>query len=70
MKTATWKIGGMHCTGCAETIKLVIDGEPGVKASEVSYESASARVLFDPAATSEARLVATVERAGFEVNPA
>ena len=29
MKTATFKIEGMHCDGCAETVKMLVEKEPG-----------------------------------------
>jgi MerR family copper efflux transcriptional regulator len=34
METALLKIDGMHCNGCAETIKSVVERQPGVQAAE------------------------------------
>ena len=68
MKTITLNINGMHCDGCAETIKGLLDAEPGVKQSAVAYKDRSARVLFDPAATNEERLAAVITRAGFRIS--
>jgi copper chaperone CopZ len=65
MKTATVTIRGMHCDGCAETVKALLAGEPGVKASTVSFREGKARVLYDPSATSTDRLIAVIERAGY-----
>ena len=67
MKTLTVAIDGMHCDGCAETIKALLTVEIGVKAIDVSYAERRARVLYDPAAVDEARLIATIERGGFKV---
>ena len=67
MKTLTVSIDGMHCDGCAETIKALLTVEPGVKAADVSYAERRARVLYDPAAIDETRLVAAIERGGFSV---
>lgn len=67
MKTLLIGIAGMHCEGCAETIKALLDVEPGVKASSVSYKDASARVLFDPDTVDEAGIVTAVERGGYKV---
>lgn len=67
MKSVTLKIQGMHCDGCANTIKALVEREPGVKTVAVTFEGGEARILYDPAATSEDRLIATVERPGYRV---
>lgn len=67
MKTLTVTIDGMHCDGCAETIKALLTIEAGVKATDVSYPERRARVLYDPTATDEAKLVAAVEKGGYKV---
>ena len=75
-KRATWRtnmkkmlvtIAGMHCDGCAETIKALLKMEPGVQTSAVSFKERNARVLYDPAATNEQRLIAAIERGGYKV---
>ena len=35
MKTATFTIVGMHCDGCASTIKALLDRQPGVQMATV-----------------------------------
>ena len=67
MKTATFKIEGMHCDGCASTIKALVEREPGVRTAAVSFKSGEARILYDPATVSEDRLGAAVEKPGFRV---
>lgn len=67
MKTLTVSIDGMHCDGCAETIKALLTVETGVKAAEVSYPERRARVLYDPGAIDEARLVAAIQKGGYKV---
>jgi copper chaperone CopZ len=67
MKTLTVTIEGMHCDGCAETIKALLTLETGVKAANVSYQERRARVLYDPAAIDEPKLVAAVEKGGYKV---
>ena len=67
MKRMTFKIEGMHCEGCAQTIRSLVEYEPGVKSTSVSYADREARVLFDAQATSEERLVAAIQRPGFKV---
>jgi len=67
MKTAVLKIEGMHCDGCATTIKTVLEREPGVQMAAVSFAEGQARVLYEPQATAEDLLVAAIEKPGFRV---
>ena len=67
MKTVTFKIEGMNCSGCANTIKTLVEGEPGVQAATVSFDEGQARILYDPQTVSEDRLVVTVQKPGFRV---
>lgn len=67
MNSLTLRIEGMHCDGCAETIKAVVEREPGVRAAAVSFKNGEARILYDPQATSAERLVATVGRLGYRI---
>jgi copper chaperone len=70
MKTVFLQIEGMHCDGCAETIKALLDIEAGVKASSVSFKDGRARVLYDPAVVNERKLVAAIEKSGYKAAPA
>ncbi len=67
MKTTSFKIEGMRCDGCAQTIKRVVEMEPGVQSAAVSFKDGEARVLYDSKTTGEDRLVAAIEKPGFRV---
>jgi len=67
MKTAAFRIEGMHCDGCASTIKTLIERQPGVQMVTVSFADGQARILYDPNAIDEPRLVAAIEKPGFRV---
>jgi copper chaperone CopZ len=67
MKNATFKIEGMHCNGCAQTIKMLMEKEPGVQMCTVSFEDGEARVLYDPKKVEENRLVQLAEKPGYRV---
>jgi copper chaperone CopZ len=67
MKTATLTIEGMHCDGCASTVKTLIERLPGVQMATVSFAERQARILYDPAAIDEPRLVAAIKKPGFRV---
>jgi copper chaperone CopZ len=67
MKSVTLKVEGMHCDGCAQTIKSLISAEPGVRAATVSFKDGEARILYDPQATSVERLAGAIEKPGYRV---
>ena len=67
MKTTIFRIEGMSCDGCANTVKSAIEKEPGVQTVSVSFAERQARVLYDPQAAGEDRLVAAIEKPGFRV---
>ncbi|MBY0430466.1 MAG: heavy-metal-associated domain-containing protein [Rhodospirillales bacterium] len=67
MKTTILKIEGMNCTACANTIKSLVEKEPGVRIATVSFDEGQARILYDPQTVSQDRLVATVQKPGFRV---
>ena len=67
MKTARFKIDGMRCDGCADTVKAVVERQSGVQVAEVSYGQGQARILYDPRTITEDRLVTTVQKLGYRV---
>ena len=67
MNNVTFKVEGMHCTGCASTVQMLLQRQPGVRRVSAYFNTGEARVLYDPAAVSEDDLVATIEKAGYRV---
>ena len=67
MKTITFKIEGMRCDGCASTIKALVEIEPGVQMADVSLTQGEARILFNPQATGEDKLIAAIQKFGHRV---
>jgi copper chaperone CopZ len=67
MKSADLKIEGMHCEGCAQTIKALIGAEPGVRVAEVSFKDGQARILYDTQTVNEEQLIKVIERGGYRV---
>lgn len=65
VKTTIIKIEGMHCEGCAQTLRFLLGREPGVHKVEVSFAEGQARILHDPQTSEAAKLAAIVRRAGF-----
>lgn len=65
MKSAIFKIEGMHCDGCAQTIKALIGTEPSVRAADVSFNDSQACILYDPRTVGENQLVKVIEMGPF-----
>lgn len=67
MKTTTFKIEGMHCSGCADTIKALVEKQSGVRIATVSLAAGEARILYDPTTVSEEHIARVIERPGYRV---
>ncbi|MCA1601043.1 MAG: cation transporter [Acidobacteria bacterium] len=63
---AKYKITGMTCSGCAETIRLALERTTGVRRAEVSYERAEAVVDYDPQATTPEKIRDAINQTGFK----
>lgn len=67
MKTAAFRIDGMHCEGCARTIETLVATAPGVRKATVSFRTREARILFDPQEGNEDQIAAAIRKAGYSV---
>jgi len=67
MNSTIFRIGGMHCDGCADRIRMLLDKEPGVREARVSFAEGSAEVRFNSHTVGEARLREIIETGGFDV---
>jgi copper chaperone CopZ len=67
VKSVTLAVEGMHCESCAEKLRLRLAKSPGVRQAAVSFAERQARILYDPGATSDARLAEEIGRSGFGV---
>ncbi len=60
-------ISGMTCGSCATTARIALERVSGVYDAEVSYDSASAVVLYDPEETSPEEFIAYMRKmTGYE----
>ena len=62
---ADFKVSGMTCAGCEETIKLALRQTPGVRASEVSYDRGEAVVEYDPTVTDVGKIQKAIDETGY-----
>ena len=70
MATSTIKIEGMHCDGCANRVKGLLEKEPGVREADVSYAAGEARVKHNEHTVGTDKLHQIVERAGYTAQDA
>jgi mercuric ion transport protein len=62
---ATFKVSGMTCAGCEQTIKLALEETPGVRKHEVSYDRGEAVVEYDPAVTDVVKIQKAIDETGY-----
>ncbi len=65
---AEFKVNGMHCTGCENTIKTNVKEIKGVKTVEATFKDNKAIVSFDSAQTNEIAIMSAIEDAGYKVD--
>ncbi len=63
---SSFRIGGMHCAACADTIERALMAEPGLLAAHVSAAAQVASLRWDSALTSAGKLAEAIRRAGYE----
>ncbi len=68
MRSARFKVEGMHCEGCAQIIQSLLEKKEGVRAANVSFSDSEARILYDRQAVAEDQLVELIEKAGYRVS--
>jgi copper chaperone len=61
----TYKIEGMSCGGCVNSLTRVLKAVPGIE--PVKVEVGRAVLRFDPALITADTIKAAVDRAGFEL---
>jgi len=62
-----FRVEGMDCAACARSAQKAVVALPGVESAEVSFGSASLRLV---GSVGDADVIAAVERAGFTARPA
>ena len=67
VEQASIKIGGMTCDGCVRSVKHVMSKLPGVASFDVSLAQNQVSVNFDPQVIDTARIMHSIENAGYEI---
>lgn len=61
VRTATLRVEGMTCGGCATSVKIVLKKLEGVKEAKVSYEEKRATVQYDPGKITPQQMARAIE---------
>ena len=64
----SFPIRGMTCASCTEKIQVSLNRVDGVVHAHVNFATEHARVMYDPARTDAAAVVAVVRASGFDVS--
>lgn len=64
--TTVFKVSGMHCTGCEQSIKSEVAKLAGVTTVEADHAKGTAKVTYDPAQAKPEAIVAAIGRAGYQ----
>ena len=65
MITKTFRVEGMHCSGCPMEVESIEDDLPGIKKVSASYKKAQMVVEFDETLVSDEQIIAAVKRHGY-----
>lgn len=64
MKIASFKIKGMTCDHCAQTVEKQFAGNEGILKKEISYPSGSGQFTYDPDQITKAQIIDTINATG------
>ncbi|MHB9024796.1 MAG: heavy-metal-associated domain-containing protein [Armatimonadota bacterium] len=67
MVTTAFRVQGMSCQGCAQSISRRLLATAGVQDAEVDFASGTANVTFDETVTNADSLEKVIESLGFDV---
>ena len=61
----TFRVEGMHCSGCPMEVESIEDDLPGIKKVSASYKKAQMVVEFDETLVSDEQIIAAVKQHGY-----
>lgn len=67
MKTETFKVKGMTCSGCVSNVEHTLKTIAGVHDVEVSLQNSEASVRYDELQASPDQMKSAIKAAGYEV---
>ena len=66
MKTVEYKVTGMHCDGCASSVKRVLERNKAIDNALVSYENKQASIVYDETLIDDQQIISLIKKLGYE----
>lgn len=66
--TGQFRIGGMTCSACVNSVEGILKKLPGVKRAVVALATSLGEVEYDPSITTKDEIIVSIEDAGFEAS--
>lgn len=66
--TGQFRIGGMTCAACVNSVEVILKKLPGVKRAVVALATSLGEVEYDPSITTKDEIIVAIEDAGFEAS--
>lgn len=66
MRTTEYKVVGMTCGGCENSVKRVVKQLPGVQDVEASHADKSVNVFYDENQVNEGQILNQIKKLGYE----
>lgn len=70
IKTQSFSIQGMHCTGCAANIDLDLEELAGIASVQTNYASQKTVVEYDSSTITEQDIIEQIKKTGYQATPA
>ncbi|VEF48801.1 copper ion binding protein [Bacillus freudenreichii] len=67
MEETIFKVAGMTCGHCKQSVERALTGVEGVDKAEVDLASGTVKVSFEPSKTDTAKMKEAVEDQGYDV---
>jgi len=66
LQTQTFRVGGMYCVNCRNTIEKELKNTDGIKNAKVNYNTGTATVTYDASVTGFDKISAIIESLGYK----
>ncbi len=66
VQQVTYKVSGMTCASCEETIKLSVNKLPGIVETKVDYKQGTTSVKYDGTKTNRAAIIDAINATGYK----
>ncbi len=66
MKTVSFRVPNMHCSGCALTLEGLEDEVDGIRSVKASYRQQTMEVTFDESRVTPAHIIAAAKEHGYD----